>query len=121
MKHAYLITDTAYKMLNQASFLDIMYKYDIRRNVKNQNTDLSYIEIWKMSFDNLSPNINTDDFVCVADITCRGSTQVACWKKLTIKSSKFNRYSCMRAYLWKYSTLTHLLNPNTPLLGYNII
>ena len=45
MKHAYLITDTAYKMLNQASFLDIMYKYDIRRNVKNQNTDLSYIEI----------------------------------------------------------------------------
>ena len=36
MKHAYLITDTAYKMLNQASFLDVMYKYDIRRNVKTK-------------------------------------------------------------------------------------
>ena len=35
MKHAYLITDTAYKMLNQVSFLGIMYKYDIRRNVQN--------------------------------------------------------------------------------------
>ena len=38
MKHAYLITDTAYKMLNQASFLEIMYRYD-RRNTQNQNTD----------------------------------------------------------------------------------
>ena len=45
MKHAYLITDTAYKMLNQASFLEIMYKYDIRRNVQNQTTHLSNIEI----------------------------------------------------------------------------
>ena len=32
MKHAYLITYTAYKMLHQASFLEIMYTYDIRRN-----------------------------------------------------------------------------------------
>ena len=30
MKHAYLITDTDYKMLNQALFLEIMYRYDIR-------------------------------------------------------------------------------------------
>ena len=28
MKHAYLITDTTYKMLNQASFLENMYRYD---------------------------------------------------------------------------------------------
>ena len=48
MKHAYLITDTAYKMLNQASFLEIMYNYDIRRNIQNQTTDLSNIEIWKL-------------------------------------------------------------------------
>ena len=50
MKHAYLITDTVYKMLNQASFLGIMYQYDIRRNVQNQTADLSYIEIWKDVF-----------------------------------------------------------------------
>ena len=41
MKHAYLITDTDYKMLNQALFLEIMYRYDIRRHVQNQNKDLS--------------------------------------------------------------------------------
>ena len=45
MKHAYLLTDTTYKMLYQAPFLEIMYRYDIRRNVQNQNTDLSNIEI----------------------------------------------------------------------------
>ena len=45
MKHAYLITDTAYKMLNQASFLEIMYRYDIRRHVQSKNNDLSTIEI----------------------------------------------------------------------------
>ena len=50
MKHAYLITDTAYKILNQALFLEIMYRYDIRRHVQNQNTDLSKIEIWKDMF-----------------------------------------------------------------------
>ena len=33
MKHAYLITDTAYKMFYQTSFLEIMYKYDIKGNV----------------------------------------------------------------------------------------
>ena len=38
MKHAYLITNTAYKMLNQASFLEIMLRYD-RSNTQNQNTD----------------------------------------------------------------------------------
>ena len=50
MKHAYLITDTAYKMLYQASFLEIMYRYEIRKNVQNQNTDLSNIEIRKVVF-----------------------------------------------------------------------
>ena len=30
----YLFTDTAYEMLYEASFLDIMYRYDIRRNVQ---------------------------------------------------------------------------------------
>ena len=39
MKDAYLITDTAFKMLKQAPFLKIMYRYDIRRNVQNENTD----------------------------------------------------------------------------------
>ena len=50
MKHAYLITDTAYKMLYQESFLEIMYRYEIRKNVQNQNTDLSNIEIRKVVF-----------------------------------------------------------------------
>ena len=45
MKHAYLITETACKMLYQASFFQIVYRYQIRRNVQNQNTDLSNIEI----------------------------------------------------------------------------
>ena len=40
MKRAYLITDTEYKMLYQASFLEVMYRYGHRRNVQNQNTDL---------------------------------------------------------------------------------
>ena len=50
MKHAYLITYTAYKMLHQSSFLEIMYTYDIRRNVQTHNTDLSNIEIRKDVF-----------------------------------------------------------------------
>ena len=50
MKRAYLITDTEYKMLYQASFLEVMYRYGHRRNVQNQNTDLSNIEIWKDVF-----------------------------------------------------------------------
>ena len=44
MKHAYLITYTAYKMLNQASYLESMHRYD-RTNIQNQNTDLSNIDI----------------------------------------------------------------------------
>ena len=36
MKHAYLNTNTAYKMLNQTSFLEIMNRYDIRRNVQKR-------------------------------------------------------------------------------------
>ena len=50
MKHAYLFTDTAYKMLYQAPFLEIMCRYDIRRNVKNENTDLSIYLDRKRSF-----------------------------------------------------------------------
>ena len=45
MKHAYLITVTEYIMLNQALLLEILYRYDIRRHLQNQNTDLSNIEI----------------------------------------------------------------------------
>ena len=74
MKHAYLITGTAYKMLYQALFLEIMYRCDIRRNVQNQITDLNNIEILKSYvFENLSPSLNTHDFGYVADITCRAS------------------------------------------------
>ena len=57
MKHAYLITDTAYKMLYQFYLIyfffliyEIMYRYEIRKNVQNQNTDLSNIEIRKVVF-----------------------------------------------------------------------
>ena len=50
MKHAFLITDTTYKMLNQASFLEIMCRYDTRRHVQIQNTDLSNIVIGKEMF-----------------------------------------------------------------------
>ena len=45
MKHAYLIADTACQMLYQAHILDIMYRYDDKRNIQNQNTDLSNIDI----------------------------------------------------------------------------
>ena len=82
MKHAYLITDPAYKMLYQAPFLKIMYRYDIRRNVQNENTDLSNISIRKDAFENLSPYLNTHDFGCVANITCRASTHVVCFKEV---------------------------------------
>ena len=33
MKNIYIITGTAYKMFYQTSSLEIMYRYDIRRNV----------------------------------------------------------------------------------------
>ena len=36
MKHVYLLTDTAYKMIYQAPFLELMYTYGIRRNDQNQ-------------------------------------------------------------------------------------
>ena len=78
MKHTNLITDTACKMLYQAPFLKIRYRYGIRRNVQNENTDLSNISIRKDMFKNLSPNTKTHDFSCVAKITCRASTHVAC-------------------------------------------
>ena len=35
MKHAYLITDTTYKMPNQASFLEIMYRYEHQKTCTN--------------------------------------------------------------------------------------
>ena len=38
MKHAYLITKTAYKILNQASYLEITHRCD-KTNIQNQNTD----------------------------------------------------------------------------------
>ena len=44
MKNAYLITNTAYKMLHQTSFLEIMHRRD-KTNIQNQNTDLSNIDI----------------------------------------------------------------------------
>ena len=48
MKHAKFITDTAYKMLYPGIiFWNYVYIYEIRRNVQNQNTDLSNKEIWK--------------------------------------------------------------------------
>ena len=51
MKHAYLITNTVYKMLHQTSFLEIMHRYDIKRKVKQkQNTNLCNIEISKDAF-----------------------------------------------------------------------
>ena len=53
-----------------------MHRYDIRRNAQNQNTHLSNIEIRKYEFKNLSPNLNTHDFGCVAKRTCRASTHV---------------------------------------------
>ena len=34
MKHAYVITNTAYRMLNLTSFLEIKHRYDIRRYVQ---------------------------------------------------------------------------------------
>ena len=34
MKLAYLITNTAYKMLNRTSFLEIKHRYAIRRYVQ---------------------------------------------------------------------------------------
>ena len=45
---------------------------------KNQNTDLCIIEISKDVFWNLSPNLNTHDFDCVAYKICQDSTHVAC-------------------------------------------
>ena len=53
-------------MLNQALFLEIMYRYDITRHVQNQNTDLSMRK--KKVFENLSPYFNTHDFDCVKEV-----------------------------------------------------
>ena len=50
MKHTYLITNTAYNMLNRRSFLEIMHRYEIRRYVQKPNTDFSNIEISKDVF-----------------------------------------------------------------------
>ena len=55
IKHSYLITNTVYKMLHQTSFLEIMHRYDIRRNVKKKkkkkkNTNLCNIKISKDPF-----------------------------------------------------------------------
>ena len=36
-----------------------MYRYDVRRNIQNQNMDLSNIEMRKDVFENLSRNRNT--------------------------------------------------------------
>ena len=81
MKHAYLITNTVYKMLHQTSFLEIMHRYDIKRKVKNKNKTPIYVisRFQKMRFENLSPKLNTHEFSSVAyNITCRASTPVAC-------------------------------------------
>ena len=45
MKHAYLITNSAYKVLNQASFLRIMHRYDRTNNIKTKTPILSNIDI----------------------------------------------------------------------------
>ena len=45
IKNMIILTDTAYNRLYQAPFLEIIYRYDIRRNGQNQNTDFSNIEI----------------------------------------------------------------------------
>ena len=50
MKHAYLITNTAYKMLNRTSFLEIKHRYDIRRYVQKPKHRFKYIEILKDVF-----------------------------------------------------------------------
>ena len=87
MKHAYLITNTVYKMLHQTSFLEIMHRYDIKRKVKKKQkqnkkkqTPIYVISRFqKMRFENLSPKLNTHEFSSVAYIrTCRASTPVAC-------------------------------------------
>ena len=85
IKHSYLITNTVYKMLHQTSFLEIMHRYDIRRNVKKKRKRKRKTPIYvisrfqKIRFENLSPKLNTHDFGSVAYIiTCRASTPVAC-------------------------------------------
>ena len=78
MKHVYLLTDTAYKMLYPAPFLELMNTYGSRRNDQNQKKDLSNIEMRKDVFENLSHNLSTHYFSCVSNITCRVSTHVAC-------------------------------------------
>ena len=36
MKHVYLLTDTAYKMLYQAPFLELMYTYVLEEMIKTK-------------------------------------------------------------------------------------
>ena len=52
-----------------------MYRYDIRKQVQNQNKDLS---MRTKVFENVSPNLNIHDFGCVANLTSKASTHVAC-------------------------------------------
>ena len=80
MKHSYLITNTVYKMPHQTSFLEIMHRYDIGRNVKKPKTPIYVISRFQMTrFENLSLKLNTHDFGSVAYIiTCQASTPVAC-------------------------------------------
>ena len=55
MKNAYLITNTAYKMLNQASFLEIMYIY-MTDQIHKTKIPIKVISTFKkMCFENLSP------------------------------------------------------------------
>ena len=79
MKHAYLITNTVYKMLHQTSFLEILHRYDIKRKVEKKTPIYVISRFQKMRFENLSPKLNTHEFSSVAYIrTCRASTPVAC-------------------------------------------
>ena len=51
MKPAYLITDTTYKMLNQASCLEIMYRYDTkRRDLKRNVLKMCHLTLTHMIF-----------------------------------------------------------------------
>ena len=79
MKHTNLIKNTTYKMLNLASFMEIMHRLDIRRKfIYKTKTPVSVISRFeKMRFENLSPNLNTHYFGCVANMTCRASIHVA--------------------------------------------
>ena len=51
----------------------------------------------KMCFENLSPNLNTHDFGCVANITCRASTHIACQR-----SEQFNQVNYIDIHILKH-------------------